>query len=75
MAEKRESSTCVVCEHVNENVPVYGDWICSNCRQQYEYNEGHCIVLSSEQRRLLRVDAAAKEAGGNSLAAKCEYLL
>ncbi|KKM92036.1 hypothetical protein LCGC14_1222440 [marine sediment metagenome] len=44
---------CDVCGH-SQVVGCYLEFACEQCGQKYEYEEGHCIVLTSEQCRLLR---------------------
>jgi hypothetical protein len=44
---------CDICYTENE-VPTYGDWDCSECRQPYEYDEGHRIHLTDAQLEWLR---------------------
>jgi hypothetical protein len=52
-------ATCVVCD-VRQAVEKYGDWECSQCRQEYAYDEGHTIKLTTAQVNALR---AAKGLG------------
>ena len=44
---------CLICggRHV---VHRYSEWVCHKCGQKYEYEEGHCILLTIEQREVLR---------------------
>ena len=44
---------CDICCTENE-VPTYDDWMCSKCRQPYDYNEGHRIRLTDAQLQALR---------------------
>lgn len=46
------ATECQVCGAV-QTVPTYDDWTCEKCGQPYEYNEGHRIILSPDQLRLL----------------------
>lgn len=43
------------------NYEDYGDNECPKCGQKYEYIEGDVIVLSEEQKELLRKHAEQKE--------------
>lgn len=45
---------CLICDHV-QTVETYGDFECEICGQKYEYEEGHRILLSDKQLKLLRV--------------------
>jgi len=48
---------CDICGH-DQVVGTYSDWVCEQCGQEYEYEEGHSIVLTEAQRDCLRKAAA-----------------
>jgi hypothetical protein len=47
------TAKCDICFAENQ-VPNYGDWTCSQCRQPYDYDEGHRIHLTDAQMDDLR---------------------
>ena len=47
------TAKCDICFAENQ-VPNYGDWTCSQCRQPYDYDEGHRIHLNDAQMDDLR---------------------
>ena len=44
---------CILCG-ASKHVDSFDDWTCEKCGQQYEYEEGHRIVLTEEQIEWLR---------------------
>lgn len=44
---------CQICQH-EQLASDYNDWMCAECGQQYEYEEGHRILLTPEQIEMLR---------------------
>jgi len=44
---------CEVCGGLIENVLVYGDFDCPNCKARYEYDEGQYLILTPETVKLL----------------------
>lgn len=48
------NGVCDICKHNTSNVHEYGDWVCEQCGQKYEYNECHMIVLTEKQLNTLR---------------------
>jgi uncharacterized Zn finger protein (UPF0148 family) len=51
------TSTCQICD-APMVFNAYGKNVCPKCGQQYDYDEGQHIVLSDEQRELLKKGAA-----------------
>lgn len=52
-----DTANTMVCEICNGAVILedpYGDGVCENCQQQYEYNEGQFPLLTTEQLLLLK---------------------
>lgn len=49
-------ATCQICQ-IRQKVYSYGNWTCDHCGQEYKYEEGHMIVLTSEQIEILRAGA------------------
>jgi hypothetical protein len=49
----QHQATCIVCDRYNL-VDTYGDWTCDFCGQNYEYDEGHRILLSPDQLSAVR---------------------
>lgn len=49
-------SDCDICGTTNR-YHYYGEWTCTECGQQYLYDEAERIVLTHHQMNLLRKDA------------------
>ena len=46
-------ATCIICGHM-QDVDTYGEHVCDDCGQEYEYEECHRIILTPAQIAVLR---------------------
>jgi hypothetical protein len=52
-SETVHTTVCQICGAKNETSTAYDDFDCFCCGQAYVYEEGICIFLTPEQKRLL----------------------
>ena len=58
---QNEDRTCIICNTKNPMVETYGEWVCSCCSAEYEYEEGHQLILNDRQRLAIHKECLRKK--------------